>query len=318
MSKRLNIWFYKGIILIFAILLTGIFAVHPTYAVQKSKKATLVLHRRSGKVIKKRTVRAGTKVKLPGMIPPRGYTFMGWDKTPGTTNPQYTTGQYVTIQSNTHLYAVMFHRSQEENISNRSLRIKQLQALKKYSQIIFVGDSRIVQIKNRVKAEKNIKFIAKIGRVISGLKGSGYKQLYQLVKKKQKSKRPTAIIVNLGVNDLYNRKQYISYYRWMSRRLKNCEFYFMSVNPTNENTMLKVKHYTRRDSSIRYFNKSLKKSLAGTYTYLDSYSYLLQTGYGTDWSFGNRDRGKDDGLHYTRKTSRRIFEYCLDQLINGA
>ncbi len=303
------------IFLAMAVISAGLFIIKPTYAA--SNKVTLVLHYRNGKVYQKKVVKKGSRVKLPGMIPRKGYTFMGWSRTKTSTDPQYTTGRYIRVNTDTHLYAVMFNRNNEANVSNATLKAKQLQALKKYSQIIFVGDSRTFQFKKRVKAEKNVKFVAKIGATLNDLKRSQFRQVYSLVKKKAKASRPTAIIVNLGVNDIYSKKAYVAYYRSMSRRLKNCKFYFMSVNPTNEKSMLKVKHYSRSDSSIRSFNNYLKKNLSGKYTYLDCYSYLLETGYGTASGFGANDGKRDDGLHYTRKTSRRIFEFCLDQLINN-
>ncbi|MFR5150771.1 MAG: hypothetical protein ACLTER_15645 [Ruminococcus sp.] len=44
-------------------------------------------------------------------------------------------------------------------------------------------------------------------------------------------------------------------------------------------------------------------------------SYLMENGYGTNISGTGVDLPDDDGLHYTTKTYKRIFKYCLDYLI---
>ncbi|EJW99596.1 hypothetical protein EVA_12298 [gut metagenome] len=37
----------------------------------------------------------------------------------------------------------------------------------------------------------------------------------------------------------------------------------------------------------------------------------MENGFGTDASYSGTDLGKDDGLHYTTKTYKRIYNYCI-------
>ena len=55
----------------------------------------------------------------------------------------------------------------------------------------------------------------------------------------------------------------------------------------------------------------LPVSLEVSTTILDVYSYLMRTGYGT---VSNTGDGTDDGVHYTPKTYKRIFTFCLNNI----
>ena len=70
----------------------------------------------------------------------------------------------------------------------------------------------------------------------------------------------------------------------------------------------------RKEEVIRRFNSVVSSGTSGNYTYIDAYSFLLQNGYSTDIGGAGSDYGVDDGLHYTTKTYKRIFKYCLDYL----
>ena len=95
---------------------------------------------------------------------------------------------------------------------------------------------------------------------------------------------------------------------------KNCKLFFMSVNPVNYATRNLYGKAARREETVRYFNSTVSSGLSGTYTYIDAYSYLMANGFGMDNGGSGVDMGKDDGLHYTTKTYKRIFKYCLDYL----
>ena len=43
----------------------------------------------------------------------------------------------------------------------------------------------------------------------------------------------------------------------------------------------------------------------------------MQTGFGTDRNRYGEDEGIDDGLHYTVKTYKRIYKYCMDVINRG-
>ena len=67
----------------------------------------------------------------------------------------------------------------------------------------------------------------------------------------------------------------------------------------------------RRCEDIRTFNSGLAGELGSQYHYIDVYSYLMRTGYGT---VSNTGDGTDDGVHYTPKTYKRIFTFCLNNI----
>lgn len=71
----------------------------------------------------------------------------------------------------------------------------------------------------------------------------------------------------------------------------------------------------RKEEVIRKFNSVVSSALGSTFEYIDTYSYLMENGYGTNISGTGVDMPDDDGLHYTTKTYKRIFKYCLDYLI---
>ena len=48
------------------------------------------------------------------------------------------------------------------------------------------------------------------------------------------------------------------------------------------------------------------------------YSVLMKKGYGTNASYNGTDADSDDGLHYTTKTFKRIYYYCITYLNTGS
>lgn len=290
---------------------------------QSKKKYMVVLHYSNGKVYKKYTVSNG-KIKLPSMPNKRGITFMGWSTKKGTaTNPEYETGDTIQVKKNRNLYAVEFRRSAEADISKNNIPNPQ-----KYSRIIYVGDSRTYAMGRVVREQfgnrnfKNIYFVAKTGTTLDWLKNTGEHELMKILEENTDGNKKTAIIFNHGVNDLNHNwsnvnvknlvSDYSSYMKKLGRMLqkKNCDLYFMSVNPLNSG----VKSCTGRHDprEIRQFNKELGGRLAGMYQYIDTYSYLKKTGYGTARWLDRQN--EDDGLHYTYKTYKRIFYYCMRKL----
>jgi hypothetical protein len=70
---------------------------------------------------------------------------------------------------------------------------------------------------------------------------------------------------------------------------------------------------------VRSFNQSIKSSLCNStvgYTYINTYTYLINYGYSCDQGTAT-DTGYDDGLHYSVKTSKRIYQFCIN-VINNA
>lgn len=289
------------------------------YAVQK-KAVMLTLHKFGGTIWQKTTLAQGSTYKLPGVRDAEGYTFMGWSsKEMQTVSPEYEAEDTITVNGNMDLYAVVFNRSSETDLSEDEL--PQVNTYK-YKQVIFVGDSRTEYMENVLKsmgqtAIKDVKFVCSAGKGLDWLSTTGWSSLYSMVINGKNSilEKRTAVIFNFGVNDLKDYKEYVSYYNGIAPMLnsKGCDLYFMSVNPINRQMLSNTNRADRSEASVRLFNAYLKSNLSSAYTYIDMYSYLKSTGY----SFASDYYGVgtiDDGLHYTARTYKRIYAKCMDSL----
>ena len=289
------------------------------YAVQK-KAVQLTFHRCDGSTWQKTTLAKGSSYSLPGVRDAEGYTFMGWSTKPmQSVSPQYEAEEKITVNGNVDLYAVVFNRTTETDLTEDQLPQVDIY---KYKQVIFVGDSRTEFMENVLESLGNdttnhVEFVCEAGKGLSWFQSTGYTQLYNLVKNNTNSilQKKTAVIFNFGVNDLKKYKEYVAYYKMIEPILANkgCELYFMSVNPINRKMLPNAGRADRSEAVVRTFNAYMKANLPSAYTYIDMYSYLKSTGY----SFASDHYGAgsvDDGLHYTARTYKRIFAKCLDSL----
>lgn len=223
-----------------------------------------------------------------------------------------------------HLYPVRYRWSQEPDINVKNLAAN----LDQYSRIIFVGDSRTVmmgktligQYQNSVSDK--VSFICKGGQGLKWMKETAQGTLVETLKAAETDGGTTAVVFNLGVNDLIHRRdtkfdykakasEYITYMKSLSKQLAgfDCRLFYMSVNPVN--TAMK---HTRKESEVRGFNQALQKGLKDSFTWIDTYSYLMQFGYTTHNEFRG---GLDDGLHYSMKTYKRIYSLVIRNLRNS-
>lgn len=306
------------------------------YAVYESDTTfTVALCKNNGTVYKTENVASGSSYTLPSVRNASGYTFMGWDIQLGkSTAPRYEAGDTITVNSNIKLYAVVFNRSAEEDLTLSEL----LQSASSwkigngsnrgYNHIIFVGDSRTNRMQRTLQnlnsgyyesnLLRDIDFVYEEGKGLEWLKSQGMNSILSIAEENYSVLKPTAVIFNLGVNDPGNMYDYISYYQEIAESLqkKNCKLFFMSVNPVNSKTIEYLgKNAIRKEEVIRKFNSVVCSALGSTFEYIDTYSYLMENGYGTNISGTGVDLPDDDGLHYTTKTYKRIFKYCLDYLI---
>lgn len=282
------------------------------YAVYK-KEISVVFHKFNGTVLKKVTVLQGGSLQLPGTRYNVAYTMLGWSGTKGKmSDPDYEIGEVMkNITRTTHLYEVVYGAYRETNLAVS--RIPQINT-EKYQSVIFVGDSRMVRLYNTLsksgyKFSNNTYFVAKSGLGLDWFKSVGYKQMMNIVEKNNAKGIKTAIVFNTGVNDLKNlymynavMNQYISCMKTVAGNLtgKKCELYYLSVNPVCRTET----YIPRPESLIRAFNYNIRKYLCSgvnsSYTYIDCYNYLMKTGFSTI-----------DGIHYTDKTSKKIYSYCI-------
>ena len=137
------------------------------YAVQM-QSVSVNLCKANGSVWKTVTLGKDGYLKLPSASNATGYTFMGWSKTRRTgsaTSPDYEAGELVKISKTTTLYATVFNRTMEKDISSANMSKPAIGM--KYSKVIFVGDSRTAGMKATLNKQvsssvtSDVSFIAK-------------------------------------------------------------------------------------------------------------------------------------------------------------
>lgn len=152
---------------------------------------------------------------------------------------------------------------------------------------------------------------------MSWFRDTGYAQLIEEIDKTEGSK-PIAVIFNLGVNDLGNAGNYVSYMTSIASTLKskNCKL-LHACKPDQQY----YDHKSRKRRPYRGTGKRIQqqdpfRSFSG----LQVHRYVQRTyekGYGTNARYDGVDDG-DDGLHYTTKTFKRIYYYCITYLNTGS
>ncbi len=166
------------------------------------------------------------------------------------------------------------------------------------SNITIIGDSRMVGLcSNKWYKDDKGTCIAKSAMGLSWFKNTAIKEVDKLNHNQKEN-----IVLNLGVNDLYNINNYINEYKKLATgSWKDLNIIILSVNPTKDS-------YDRLNSEIDSFNEKMKNSLNSyeNITYCDSSTYLKNNGFTSG-----------DGLHYSAKTSKDIYEQikkCINSL----
>lgn len=266
-------------------------------------------------------------ITLPSMKHQDGKTFLGWSWSPFRSSyPDLKEGDRLLVKKDLTLYAVMFDRSTEKNITSQNLNHLNT---KKYAKVIFVGDSRTNSMRKALTDEfskkdlKNVSFVAKNGVKLSWFQKEDRRKLMNEIS--AAGGKPVAIVINLGVNDLKHvgdntnfsgekvAKKYIDYMKKLANSLRgrNCKLFYMSVNPVN-GAMLRFQD-SRREQDVTLFNQTLKKGLRGKFQFIDTNTWLHDNGYST----GRLYTSLDDGVHYEDKTYKRIYNYCI-KAVNAA
>lgn len=167
------------------------------------------------------------------------------------------------------------------------------------AKMVLIGDSRIVQTygylsndwngysAGGVKEVDGTKFVAESSMGLDWLKSTGIPAAQQYFGS------GTAVVISLGVNDLGNVDNYVSYVNSnASTWAKNgSKIYFTTVNPCNGN-------YSNLNEQISNFNSKIKSGLSSNVKVINTYSYVISKGYSTT-----------DGLHYSKDTSDLIYDY---------
>lgn len=262
---------------------------------------------------------AGTSAVMPSAFSPKGYTFLGWStKKNQDSNPEYAVGQkYTNLKPGMKLYAVCKKKTDIE-AENSGLTVEESQ---KYDEVFFIGDSRIYGMELALNGTyggtpENVTYLCESGRSILWFQNN-YKtgrNFYQTISETPGRK---AVIWNLGINDLIDGlndvsdsvEKYTETMTAMAQELQEfgCDFYFMSVNPVNENETASPNYGSswpvRSAYSVRLFNWKVRENTSEYFSYIDTFSYLTNTGFILY-----------DGLHYGDSTYLKIYDKAIETI----
>ena len=166
--------------------------------------------------------------------------------------------------------------------------VKPVTEVKNVAGVIFVGDSRFVQMQSSV-GDNPCTWIAESSKGYKWLNENAIARIDNCVGKGSK------ILINLGVNDPGNIQNYLTLVNakaeeWTS---KGATVYYASVNPVWDNPYV-------TEEKVKIFNSQLQGGLSGNIHYIDSHSYLESIGYKLV-----------DGLHYNSETYQNLYAYYM-------
>lgn len=164
------------------------------------------------------------------------------------------------------------------------------QPVDKEHAFVFVGDSRTIGMRDAVG--DGCTYIGSEGEGYNWFAEDGIASLQAVLDSNPQQK----VIFNLGVNDPENISLYIDLYNTLITEYPDTSFYMLSVNP-----LVDGEGFNTTNEMIELFNATLKNAFPNNY--LDSYAYLIGSGFETV-----------DGLHYTEETYRAIHNYVVDLL----
>lgn len=156
--------------------------------------------------------------------------------------------------------------------------------------ILLVGDSRTVGLYQATKYD-NISYLAK-GAVGYSWLASGTLEYSpeQIVCSYIEANPEGRVIFNLGVNDICDKSKYINWVNKLHEKYPSSHLYYLSVNPAKG----------RSDLDIVGFNDYLQANISEGIKWLDSYTYLEETGFYAG-----------DGVHYDIDTYYKILDFIL-------
>lgn len=159
--------------------------------------------------------------------------------------------------------------------------------------VVFIGDSRMVTLKEAVERNLGVcpaAVIAKNGSRYEWFHDTAIPQADKIIG------NGSRVVINMGVNDLSDADKYakdVNYWAavWSAR---GAQIYYASVNPVWENS------YNMTEERVGLFNTRLKSQLIPQVIWLDSHTYLLQSGVHSN-----------DGIHYQDDTNLILFNYYM-------
>ena len=154
--------------------------------------------------------------------------------------------------------------------------------------LIFIGDSRTEGIRDAVQDDSVWSCLSSMG--YDWMVSTGVPQVEDEIEDN------TAVIILMGVNDLYHVNDYLSYINEKAVEWSDlgAQTYFVSVGPVENDPYAS-------NTEIESFNSAMEANLSGV-TYIDVYSHLVTDGFSTV-----------DGI-YPDSVSVDIYNYILDHL----
>ncbi len=188
----------------------------------------------------------------------------------------------------------------EEAARLEAIKLMQAQAAQASAQpkdvagLIFVGDSRMVEMSNAVN---NVLGGSPVTFIAQGSKGYTWFTEDAIPRIDAIAGKGSKIVINLGVNDLGNIGKYIETVnnKTLEWTAKGAKVYYATVNPVWENPFAE-------EISVVNFNNRLKTELLGV-NIIDTHDYLVANGYKLR-----------DGLHFDTPTTLAIYSYILQNL----
>ncbi len=141
---------------------------------------------------------------------------------------------------------------------------------------------------NAVALNATEKCVAEVGQNLSWFKNTAISSVNNILN----SNPNTAynIIINLGVNDIYNTANYISTYNGLVSSWSKHKIIIVSVTSVDR---ARYSGSVTNDNIIS-FNSKVKNEISSTIKYCDIYSSISHT-------------ADDDGLHYNSSSYQKIY-----------
>ena len=191
----------------------------------------------------------------------------------------------------------------DNNNSNENSNVNVDSNITNGSGIIFIGDSRTVQMYSYLANTWSNNTYSKAGVIkygndlfiAQGSMGLDWMKSTGIPAAKKYFTKGVSIVILMGVNDLRNQEKYIEYLNsnvssWTSNGAK---LYFVTVNPCDGD-------YSHMNSKIKTFNSKLKSKLSNKIIWINTHDNLkFKT---------------TDGLHYDKDTSVKIYNYIKNKV----
>ncbi len=169
-------------------------------------------------------------------------------------------------------------------------------------QIIFVGDSRTLGCRDafgKSLRKDNCIFVGKVGEGCAWFLDEGIILMGQAI-----AEHPgLPVVLNFGVNDPDQISQYLSTYHDMIEDFPDTDFYFLSVNPVEEDMMREMEMNVDliNNDTIAILNQAIQSEWPERY--INSASMLEEDGFETV-----------DGIHFTEECYIAIHDFVVDEL----